>query len=745
MEVDPEYEAAEESPQYGDAKPGDGDISIDVAENAEEIEVEAANEGGREQEFGEEYEGAMNGEEDDHSETGADVGEEVELVGGTESASAPDVTVTAPDTNSAVDTDADASAANEVHGFNETIPAENASPVQRAGDEVGESIQPNGIDEDELDEDCDELEPLAPITLTTPSGKLYALFQNDPEGDEELPVLCADKEDEFMNLSLLDLLYELRLELEKWGEELDGEMVIVEKLMNLSMGEVSIPGALMELTKQDDVNLQHITLVDLLTVHEGCGLPIPVAMFVDVHPHRFITRFEAIKREIQKAAEEHAGENADEDVDAAEAAVGEEADEEEYEDWNEDGEKRYAVLETVQEEKELDEDEDEEPAGGEDDTSPDVPTAPQPDVERPTGMEPAGAEEKGETEEQAAAAVPQGRASQEPVEDPEETEAEVDELGEHAAEEAEPGTTEHPANGEPPKEAAPQVQQVAPAESAPPDVIEEHVIEEPAIEEYAEQDAEDAASADVVAHAEGSAAEGDEAAEVDELDDDVEAHSATAEKDGHLDEDVDGDGESASEGDAAYDEEDDQYEEEPGEYEGNDCSAEQPAEEGEYEEGDEDGEYEEVDDYGIDAVADAAVRDSELGELPASAGADSTGVETAEAVGGAVQVVEVPEEDELQGDEDAEPEVDDAEVEDREIVDVEAEAEDGKPTLEEEGEADAATIGAGSETGEVEDGDVSPSKKRSLEPETDGDDGAATKIPRLERKPSELDPADGAA
>lgn len=44
-------------------------------------------------------------------------------------------------------------------------------------------------------------------------------------------------------------------------------------------------------------------MLDILALHEGCGLPTPVQLFVTTQPHRFISRFEAIRREIEAAEE----------------------------------------------------------------------------------------------------------------------------------------------------------------------------------------------------------------------------------------------------------------------------------------------------------------------------------------------------------------------------------------------------------------------------------------------------------
>lgn len=78
-----------------------------------------------------------------------------------------------------------------------------------------------------------------------------------------------------------------------------------------------------------------MTLADVLALHEGCGLPVPVQLFVTSEPHRFITRFEAIRNELD-AAEKRA--SARESVDEYEdegyegEVEGEEGDAEVYEE-----------------------------------------------------------------------------------------------------------------------------------------------------------------------------------------------------------------------------------------------------------------------------------------------------------------------------------------------------------------------------------------------------------------------------
>ncbi|CAK9787286.1 unnamed protein product [Cutaneotrichosporon oleaginosum] len=147
-----------------------------------------------------------------------------------------------------------------------------------------------------------ELEPLAPILLHT-NGGTRALF-SAPEYDEggeqvDVPVLLAGRED--LADEGLNVLWEhVRRELAQDGVTVHGEMVVTEKLMELRMGE-------------DDIHLANVTLLDLLALHEGCGLPTPVQLFVTDEPHRFITRFEAIRREVEAAEErERTAEGAEE-------------------------------------------------------------------------------------------------------------------------------------------------------------------------------------------------------------------------------------------------------------------------------------------------------------------------------------------------------------------------------------------------------------------------------------------------
>jgi hypothetical protein len=67
------------------------------------------------------------------------------------------------------------------------------------------------------------------------------------------------------------------------------------------------------------MNIAHITLLDVLELHEGCGLPTPVQLFVTDVPHRFITRFEAIQREVAAAEARESGRNS---AEAEEAGAG---------------------------------------------------------------------------------------------------------------------------------------------------------------------------------------------------------------------------------------------------------------------------------------------------------------------------------------------------------------------------------------------------------------------------------------
>lgn len=250
MEVDPEYKAAEEGD--GDVTFEDGEfegqqIDVDDAPGAPDAEVydedvEYEEEGAGE---GEENDAEMEAEADAEAEAEAEAEVEVEIddaadaadddvefAGETPAAMAATDSGTPPDTGAPAGDEQNAGLVEAPH----TDAGADADAVEGESPEDHEDHE----DHDAYDEhEHDELEPPAPITVTTPSGKLYALFQNDAEGGADLPVLCADKEEEFVNLSLLDLFYELRLELEKWGEELDGEMLVVERLMDLRMGEVS--------------------------------------------------------------------------------------------------------------------------------------------------------------------------------------------------------------------------------------------------------------------------------------------------------------------------------------------------------------------------------------------------------------------------------------------------------------------------------------------------------------------------
>ncbi|KAK4689745.1 hypothetical protein P7C73_g348, partial [Tremellales sp. Uapishka_1] len=192
------------------------------------------------------------------------------------------------------------------------------------------------LDEDEYYEDGDsEDHSLPPIILHLPSLGARSLFftLNDQDHQLELPIWLEGKEEELAEATLADVWTALKDQMTKDGLVKNGEMVITEKQMSLRMGE-------------DDVNLQSITFLELIRLHQECDLPEPVQLYISFEPNRFITRFIAIRKELEIQAAQDADGSSDEHT-AKEAVVhvdgepsnaeGDEGDGGEHEDEYEEG------------------------------------------------------------------------------------------------------------------------------------------------------------------------------------------------------------------------------------------------------------------------------------------------------------------------------------------------------------------------------------------------------------------------
>jgi hypothetical protein len=83
-------------------------------------------------------------------------------------------------------------------------------------------------------------------------------------------------------------------------------------------------------------------LLEYLQVYYSCGLPSPVQLFVTFAPDRFWNRFDSIRKELVKAAEERK-------LAALEKAAGGEVDEGEGREISEDGDEGYASGEEEEE------------------------------------------------------------------------------------------------------------------------------------------------------------------------------------------------------------------------------------------------------------------------------------------------------------------------------------------------------------------------------------------------------------
>ena len=148
-----------------------------------------------------------------------------------------------------------------------------------------------------------DIQNLPPIILNLPALGARILFAplND-DRELKLPVWLRGRHEELGEASLSDVWAAIRAELAREGLAKSGEMVVAEKQMELKMGEVSCLRTESADIK-DDVNLQSITFLDLLQLHHGCDLAIPVQLYISFEPNRFITRYNAISRELKSQDE----------------------------------------------------------------------------------------------------------------------------------------------------------------------------------------------------------------------------------------------------------------------------------------------------------------------------------------------------------------------------------------------------------------------------------------------------------
>ncbi|WVQ78332.1 hypothetical protein IAT38_000417 [Cryptococcus sp. DSM 104549] len=125
-----------------------------------------------------------------------------------------------------------------------------------------------------------------PSSFTTPAlGRaLFSPIESDPQ---QLPVWLKGRQLELAEASLIDVWSAIRAECAKEGliPSAGEGMIITEQDMGLRMSE-------------DDVNLQSITFIELLHLHQGCELPEPVQLHLTWESGRFITRFNAIQSEL---------------------------------------------------------------------------------------------------------------------------------------------------------------------------------------------------------------------------------------------------------------------------------------------------------------------------------------------------------------------------------------------------------------------------------------------------------------
>lgn len=156
-------------------------------------------------------------------------------------------------------------------------------------EEDGEHGEEQDVDdeEEEGEERYDLLTPetLPPIILNLPNARI-ALFNAIPT-EPELPLWFSDRIGELCEDTLDRVWCAIRFEVDCMGRpNEDDEMVVTEKLMDLKMGD-------------SDVNLEDVTFLELVQMYHDCELPHPMELHLEFQPHRFITRFNAIQKELE--------------------------------------------------------------------------------------------------------------------------------------------------------------------------------------------------------------------------------------------------------------------------------------------------------------------------------------------------------------------------------------------------------------------------------------------------------------
>jgi hypothetical protein len=225
------------------------------------------------------------------------------------------------------------------------------------GEEGGEEEIAEG---DEEEYDLITSSNLPPILLNVPNARRALFNPFSLEDGTAPPVWFAERIEELCEGSLTDMWAAIRVQLDEEGMgNGEDEMVVVEKLMDLKMGDVSPFYPSLRLAKlpsaskvrgadnQSDVNLEDVTLLELVQMYHDCELPEPMELHVEFHPHRFITRFNAIQKELEarevvyiedEDIEEEEGEDVEHvEGDEEHAEVDVKADEEETEEETEQG------------------------------------------------------------------------------------------------------------------------------------------------------------------------------------------------------------------------------------------------------------------------------------------------------------------------------------------------------------------------------------------------------------------------
>ncbi|ORY27196.1 hypothetical protein BCR39DRAFT_239821 [Naematelia encephala] len=242
------------------------------------------------------------------------------------------------DLNSGVSTDpssSTATASSSLHGR----PASDedrapASTNDENEEEEAEKVVEENDDQEEYFEDDEktiDAHTLPPICLHLPGLGARALFSPLPkdEVDMNLPVWLKDRQEDLAGATLAEVWSAIREELRREKMDKSGEMVLVEKQMELRMGD-------------DDKHLQTVTLLDFLQVHHDCALPLPVQLYLVFEPNRFIARFHAIKKEVEDRRESTASEEEPEyiyedgETQADQTGNDEEGDEQEREEQADD-------------------------------------------------------------------------------------------------------------------------------------------------------------------------------------------------------------------------------------------------------------------------------------------------------------------------------------------------------------------------------------------------------------------------